>query len=81
MPCLLRLPAKAGSKLVDKFTCGFAYQQENGVTFIGHNGGTPVYTGQIGIYPHSGYVVVIFTNQDGALIPAIQRSEQILTGS
>jgi CubicO group peptidase (beta-lactamase class C family) len=70
-----------GGPLVDKFTYGFAYQQENGVTFIGHNGGTPGYTGQIDIYPRSGYVVVIFTNQDGALIPAIQRSEQILTGS
>jgi CubicO group peptidase (beta-lactamase class C family) len=70
-----------GGPPVDEFTYGFAYQQENGVTFIGHNGGTPGYTGQIDIYPASGYVVVIFTNQDGTLVPAIQRSEQILTGS
>ena len=70
-----------GGPPIDKFTYGFAYQQENGVTFIGHNGGTPGYTDQIDIYPHSGYVVIIFTNQDGTLISAIQRSEQILTGS
>ena len=70
-----------GGPAVDKFTYGFSYQQINGVTFIGHNGGTPGYTGQIDIYPHSGYVVVILTNQDGTLIPAIQRSEKILTGA
>jgi CubicO group peptidase (beta-lactamase class C family) len=70
-----------GGPPVDEFTYGFAYQQENGITFIGHNGGTPGYTDQIDIYPSSGYVVVVFTNQDGTLIPAIQRSEQILTGS
>ncbi len=70
-----------GGPSVDEFTYGFAYQQENGITFIGHNGGTPGYTDQIDIYPSSGYVIVIFTNQDGTLIPAIQHSEQILTGS
>jgi CubicO group peptidase (beta-lactamase class C family) len=70
-----------GGPPVDEFTYGFAYQQENGITFIGHNGGTPGYTGQIDIYPSSGYVVVVLTNQDGTLIPAIQRSEQILTGT
>jgi len=35
----------------------------NGITFIGHNGGTPGYAGQIDIYPRAGYVVVILTNQ------------------
>jgi CubicO group peptidase (beta-lactamase class C family) len=68
-----------GGPPVDKFTYGFAYQQINGVTFVGHNGGTPGYTGQIDIYPHSGYVVVILTNQDDTLVPAIQRSEELLT--
>jgi CubicO group peptidase (beta-lactamase class C family) len=70
-----------GGPLVDKYTYGFAYQQVNGVTFVGHNGGTPGYTGQIDIYPGTGYVVVILTNQDDTLVPAIQRSESILTGS
>jgi CubicO group peptidase (beta-lactamase class C family) len=70
-----------GGPPVDKYTYGFAYQQVNGVTFVGHNGGTPGYTGQIDIYPGTGYVVVILTNQDGALVPAIQRSESVLTDS
>ena len=68
-----------GGPPVDKYTYGFAYQQINGITFIGHNGGTPGYAGQIDIYPRAGYVVVILTNQDDTLIPAIQGSESILT--
>jgi hypothetical protein len=51
----------------------------NGVSFVGHNGGTPGYSGQIDIYPHSGNVVIILTNQDQVLLPAIQRSEALLT--
>jgi CubicO group peptidase (beta-lactamase class C family) len=67
-----------GGPAVDKYTYGFAYQQTNGITFIGHNGGTPGYSGQIDIYPRTGYVVAILTNQDNTMIPAIQRSEEIL---
>ncbi|MBV9819441.1 MAG: beta-lactamase family protein [Solirubrobacterales bacterium] len=70
-----------GGPPVDEFTYGFVYQAINHVAFVGHNGGTPGYTDQIDIYPHGGYVVVILTNEDGTLVPAIQRSEQILTGS
>ena len=70
-----------GGTAVDEYTYGFAYQAENGVTFVGHNGGTPGYEGQIDIYPLTGYVVVILTNQDQTLVPAIQRSEAILTAS
>ena len=70
-----------GGPPVDKYTYGFAYQKVNGITFVGHNGGTPGYAGQIDIYPHTGCVVVILTNQDNALVPAIQRSEAILTSS
>jgi CubicO group peptidase (beta-lactamase class C family) len=70
-----------GGPSVDKYTYGFAYQAINGVTFIGHNGGTPGYEGQLDIYPKTGYVVVILTNQDETLVPAIQRSEAMLTGS
>jgi CubicO group peptidase (beta-lactamase class C family) len=68
-----------GGPPVDKYTYGFAYQQVNDITFIGHNGGTPGYAGQIDIYPHNGCVVVILTNQDEVLVPAIQRSEAIVT--
>lgn len=70
-----------GGPTVDEYTYGFAYQAEHGVTFVGHNGGTLGYEGQIDIYPSTGYVVVILTNQDQTLIPAIQHSEAILTGS
>lgn len=69
-----------GGPPVDKYTYGFAYQQENGVTFVGHNGGTPGYEGQIDIYPRTGAVVVVLTNQDQTMVPAIQGSEAILTG-
>ena len=62
-----------GGPAVDEYTYGFAYQQINGVTFVGHNGGTPGYEGQIDIYPSTGYVAVVLTNQDNTMIPAIQR--------
>jgi CubicO group peptidase (beta-lactamase class C family) len=68
-----------GGPPVDEYTYGFAYQAINGVRFVGHNGGTPGYAGQLDIYPATGYVVVILTNQDQALVPAIQRSEAMLT--
>jgi CubicO group peptidase (beta-lactamase class C family) len=70
-----------GGPPVDKYTYGFAYQAVGGVTFVGHNGGTPGYQAQIDIYPHSRYVVVILTNQDGTMLPAIRKSEQILTSA
>lgn len=70
-----------GGPPVDEYTYGFAYQAIDGVAFIGHNGGTPGYAGQIDIYPKTGYVVVILTNQDQTLVPAIQKSEAILTRS
>lgn len=58
-----------GGPPLDKYTYGFAYQAINGVIFVGHNGGTPGYEGQIDIYPRAGYVVVILTNQDQAMVP------------
>jgi CubicO group peptidase (beta-lactamase class C family) len=70
-----------GGPPVDKYTYGFAYQAVNGVTFVGHNGGTPGYESQIDIYPRSRYVVVILTNQDMTMVPAIRKSEQIVTGA
>jgi len=70
-----------GGPPVDEYTFGFSYQRLGGVTFIGHNGGTPGYEGQIDIYPHNGVVVVVLTNQDQTMIPAIQGSEAILTGA
>jgi len=70
-----------GGPPMDKYTYGFAYQAIDGVSFVGHNGGTAGYEGQVDIYPQTGYVVVILTNQDQVLVPPIQRSEAMLTDS
>jgi CubicO group peptidase (beta-lactamase class C family) len=70
-----------GGPPVDEYTYGFSFQRLGGVTFVGHNGGTPGYEGQIDIYPHTGDVVVVLTNQDQTMIPAIQRSEAIIIGA
>jgi len=51
------------------------------VIFVGHSGGTPGYEGQIDVYPRNGYAVVILTNEDQAMMPAIRQSEEILTSS
>lgn len=70
-----------GGPAVDEYTYGFAYQRINGVTVVGHNGGTPGYEGQVDIYPSTGYVAIVLANQDNTMIPAIQRTEALLTGS
>ena len=70
-----------GGPPVDMYTYGFAYQAIHGVTFVGHNGGTQGYEGQLDIYPTTGYAVIILTNQDRVLLPAIQRSEAMITGT
>jgi CubicO group peptidase (beta-lactamase class C family) len=70
-----------GGPPVDEYTYGLSYQQLGGVTFFGHNGGTPGYEGQIDIYPHTKDVVVVLANQDQTMVTAIQRSEAIITGA
>lgn len=37
------------------------------------------YEGQLDIYPDRGVTVVILTNQDRALVPAIQQTEKMMT--
>jgi CubicO group peptidase (beta-lactamase class C family) len=63
----------------DSYAYGFADTRSNGVRIVGHNGGSPGYEGQLDIYPDRGYTVVILTNQDGVLIPALRRSQEMLT--
>jgi CubicO group peptidase (beta-lactamase class C family) len=70
-----------GGPAVDEYTYGFAYQQINGITFVGHNGGIPGYEGQIDIYPRTGYVAVVLANTDDTMTPVIQRTEAILANS
>lgn len=64
----------------DKYAYGFDDRTVDGVRIVGHNGGSPGYEGQLDIYPGTGYVVVMLTNQDQVLVPAIQRSERLITG-
>jgi CubicO group peptidase (beta-lactamase class C family) len=64
----------------DSYAYGFEDQHLNGARVIGHNGGTPGYEGQLDIYPDTGTTVAILCNQDRALVPAIQRTEAMLTG-
>jgi CubicO group peptidase (beta-lactamase class C family) len=71
--------SRPGGPAQDSYAYGFEDQRINGVRIIGHNGGSPGYEGQLDIYPDTGRVVVILTNKDGSLVPAIQRSEQLLT--
>jgi hypothetical protein len=63
----------------DSYAYGFADSSINGVRIVGHNGGSPGYEGQLDIYLDRGDVVVMLTNQDQVLTPAIQRSQAILT--
>jgi Beta-lactamase. len=64
----------------DRYAYGFADQTINGVRIVGHNGGTPGYEGELNIYPDLGTTVVLLSNQDGALLPALRVTQEILTG-
>lgn len=70
---------RPGGASIDEYTYGFAYQKEDSALFIGHNGGTAGYEGQLDIYPDKGYVVVVLSNQDNAMTPVIRYSEKLLT--
>jgi CubicO group peptidase (beta-lactamase class C family) len=63
----------------ERYGYGFSDQTANGVRIVGHNGGTPGYEGQLDMYPDRGRIVVVLTNADGVLVPAIQRSETLYT--
>ena len=69
---------RPGGPAREQYGYGFDDQRIDGVRVVGHNGGTPGYEGQLDIYPDKGYTVILLTNQDGVLVPAIQRSEHIL---
>jgi CubicO group peptidase (beta-lactamase class C family) len=71
--------AKPGGPPNEKYAYGFSDASINGVRIVGHNGGTPGYEAQLDIYPSRGYIVVLLANQDRVLVPAIQRSEEMLT--
>ncbi|HET9141407.1 serine hydrolase domain-containing protein [Actinophytocola sp.] len=65
----------------DRYGYGFSDRQVNGVRVVGHNGGTPGYEAQLDIYPDRGHTVILLANQDSALVPALRRTEELLTGA
>lgn len=65
----------------DRYGYGFSDQTINGVRIVGHNGGTDGYEAELNVYPDLGYTVVLLSNQDGVLLPALRRTQEILTGS
>jgi len=54
----------------DKYAYGFMDQTSGGVRSYGHGGGAPGMSGELAIYPQSGYVVAVLANLDP---PAAQR--------
>jgi CubicO group peptidase (beta-lactamase class C family) len=70
---------RPGGSPEDTYAYGFIDQKVNGVRIVGHDGGIPGYEAQLDVYPKNGHVVVILANQDGVLVPAIRKSEEILT--
>jgi CubicO group peptidase (beta-lactamase class C family) len=66
---------------IDQYAYGFSDQTINGVRIVGHNGGTPGYEGELNAYPDLGYTVVLLSNQDGVLLPALRHTQETLTVS
>ena len=73
--------SRPGGPADDEYAYGFEIQVINGARIVGHNGGSLGYEGQLDVYIDRGYVAVILTNQDHTLVPAIQRSETLLTSA
>jgi hypothetical protein len=72
--------AQPGGPPVDKYTYGCAFQHIDGVTFVGPQGGAPGLRGP-DRQRSAQWVVVVLINQDGTMIPVLQREEAILIGS
>jgi hypothetical protein len=60
----------------DAYAYGFADSRVNGVWIVGHNGGSPGYEAQLDLYPDRGDAVVMLTNQDQVLMPALRAGHQ-----
>jgi CubicO group peptidase (beta-lactamase class C family) len=69
-----------GGPMGGEYGYGFTDLRLNGVRVVGHNGGTPGYEAQLDVYPDTGYTVVVLTNQDRALMQAMGRVHEMLTG-
>jgi CubicO group peptidase (beta-lactamase class C family) len=74
-----KVPAPGPGLADDTYAYGFADSKLHGVRIVGHNGGAPGVGAQLDIYLDLGYIVVILTNYDGALMPVHARTHEILT--
>jgi CubicO group peptidase (beta-lactamase class C family) len=74
-----KVPAPRPGLADDTYAYGFADSKLHGVRIVGHNGGAPGVGAQLDIYPELGYIVVILTNYDGALMPVHTKTHEILT--
>jgi CubicO group peptidase (beta-lactamase class C family) len=58
-----------------KYAYGFEDRAAGGIRSFGHGGGAPGMNGNLGIYPDSGYVIVVLANLDP---PAAQRISEFI---
>jgi CubicO group peptidase (beta-lactamase class C family) len=65
-----------GPRPAARYAYGFVDRTINGVRMVGHNGGTPGYEGELTMFPGSGHAVVLLTNRDGSLRPAMRWVEE-----
>jgi CubicO group peptidase (beta-lactamase class C family) len=72
---------RPGGPAQDRYGYGFSDRRVNGVRVVGHNGGTPGYEAQLDIYPDRAHTVILLTNQDAVLVPALRRTEDLLTAA
>lgn len=54
-----------------RYAYGFEDGRNNGVGAVGHSGGAPGMSGDLRIYPQSGYVVVVLSNLDPPAAPQV----------
>jgi CubicO group peptidase (beta-lactamase class C family) len=62
----LLITGKVDAGLSGRYAYGFADARRDGAGWVGHSGGAPGQTGDLRIYPKSGYVVVALANGPGA---------------
>jgi CubicO group peptidase (beta-lactamase class C family) len=54
-----------------KYAYGFEDDRKNGAGAVGHSGGAPGMSGDLRIYPQSGYVVAVLSNLDPPAAPRV----------
>jgi CubicO group peptidase (beta-lactamase class C family) len=67
----LLITGKVDAGPQSKYAYGFADARKDGLGWIGHSGGAPGMSGDLRIYPKSGYVVVALSNVGAAAAPQV----------